>query len=115
MTFPPELPAEISVRAGRSVDLELPSYAAAATRGQSNLTTAPTSPTQVLEPLVNAPAGPPPQELGVTEPPALTLVPDRLTITGLTAGTTHCPLTLRRPFVPGPPAAQYDVHVTVLP
>lgn len=115
MTFPPELPAEISVRAGRSVDLELPSYAGSGYSWSLEFPDGTDIATAVLEPLVNAPAGPPPQELGVSEPPALTLVPDRLTITGLSPGTTYCHLTLRRPFVPGPPAAQYDVHVTVLP
>jgi hypothetical protein len=45
----------------------------------------------------------------------MTLVPDHLTITGLSPGTTYCRLTLRRPFAPGPPAGQYDVRVTVLP
>ena len=113
MTFPPELPNEITVQAGHSVDLELPSYAGSGyswsleSSGDSDIANA------VLGPLVNAPAGPPPQELGVSEPPALTVVPDQLTITGLSPGTTHRHLTLRRPFATGPPAAQYDVQISV--
>jgi hypothetical protein len=115
MTFPPDLPGEITVQAGRSVTLELPSYAGGGYSWSIESPVGADIATVVLAPLDNAPAGPPPQELGVSEPPAMTLVPDQLTITGLSPGTTHCRLTLRRPFAPGPPAGQYDVQVTVLP
>ena len=116
MSFPsPDLPDEITVRTGQSVDLELPSYAGG---GYSWSVEAPTGTEiagAVLRSLGSAPAGPPPQEPGVTEPPDLVLVPERLTITGRSAGSTLYRLTLRRPFDPGPPAAQHDVRVTVLP
>ena len=115
MTFPPDLPDEITVQAGRSVDLELPSYAGSGyswtveSPGGTDIATA------VLGALGNDPASPPPQEPGVTEPPTVTLVPGRLTITGISPGTTHCYLTLRRSFASGPPAARYDLQITVLP
>ena len=116
MSFPsPNLPDAITVQAGRSVDLELPSYAGS---GYSWSVEAPTGTAiadAVLRPLGNAPTGPPPQEPGVTEPPDLVLIPDQLTITGRSPGITHCRLTLRRRFDPDPPAVQHDVRVTVVP
>jgi len=116
VSFPtPELPGEITVQAGRSVDLELPSYAGGGYSWSVESPAGHDIADAVLRPLGSAPAGPSPQERGVIEPPELVLVPDQLTITGLAPGTTHYHLILSRPFAPDPPAAEYELHVTVLP
>jgi hypothetical protein len=115
VSFPvDDLPSDVTLEASRSVDLHLPSYAGG---GYSWSVDCPGA--EIVHAMIGqeggAPAGSVPQEPGVSEPPEPYLIPDQLTIRGISPGTARCRLTLRRPFDAGPPAVVHEFQVTVLP
>jgi hypothetical protein len=109
-----DLPDHVTVEVGASVDVALPSYAGGGYSWSVECPSGTTIAHAAIRPAGTAEAAPP-AEPGVSEPPPLYLVPEQLTIRGLSPGTTRCRLTLQRPFDRGPPAAEHDLRVTVLP
>ena len=108
------LPRTVILRAGDRIEIPLPSYfgsgniwSVTAVSGQEVA--------RVWVELAGGPAVPDGPGNGITEPPALTLIPERAVVSALAPGEATWRLVLARTFGPSIPIAAHDLQVTVVP
>ena len=106
------LPREISVAVGGRNETPLPSYAGSGNIWSVRRVAGGEVARVWVEP-GDAPMVAASPSKGITEPPALVLVPERAVVLGLHPGEATWRLVLARPFGPPVPIAEHDFQVTV--
>jgi hypothetical protein len=107
------LPQRVSVAAGRRIEIPLPSYSGSGNSWSVQCLSGGDVVRVSVEPVETPPMAASPGD-GITEPPALMLVPDRVVVSGLAPGEAVCRLVLARLFDPSTPTATHDFHVTIV-
>jgi hypothetical protein len=107
------LPQRVWVAAGRRNEIPLPSYAGSGNSWSVQCLSGGDVVRVWVEPDETPSIAASPGD-GITEPPSLMLIPDRVVVSGLAPGEAMCRLVLARPFGPSMPTATHDFHVTVV-